>query len=175
MAARCCGPRTNKACGVHAVVVPDDRTANVDPALAERLLRGRAFSGVVALDDHRVIVPIYQTTEKGQIAWRLEVVDVTNGSRTPLGGNNSPRHWNSVTALATDAARTKLVSADVAGRVYLWDLKANPVTVRPLNRPQPTQALSLACRRMARHSSSARAGSGGVEIWDLSDIQKSAA
>ena len=133
------------------------------------------FSGVVAVDNHRVIVPVYQTTEKGQIAWRLEIVDVADGSRSPLGGNNSPRHWNSVSALATDAARSKLASADAAGRVYLWDLKANPIAARPLNRPQPTQALALSLSPDGKTLAIGTAGSGGVEIWDLTDSTKSVA
>jgi WD40 repeat protein len=154
-----------------AVAVEDDHAAGVDSSLAERLLRGRAFSSVIALDDHRVIVPTYQTTENGQIAWRLEIVDAINHARTPLGGNSGPRHWNTVTAIATDASRSKLVSADAAGRVYLWDLKANPITVRPLKRPQPTQVLSLALSPDSKTLAIGTAGSGGVEIWDVTDAR----
>jgi WD40 repeat protein len=153
------------------VVLPDDR-ANVEAQLAERLLRGRAFSSIVALDNHHVIVPVYQAIEKDQIAWRLEVIDVTNGSRMPLGGNNSPPHWNSVSALATDATHSKLVSADAAGRIYLWDLKTNPATVWPPNRPQPTQVLSLDLSPDGKTLVIGFAGSGDVEIWDLADIKK---
>ena len=152
-----------------AVAVSDDRAAGVESALAERLLRGRAFSGLVALDDHRVIVPIYQTMEKNRIAWRLEEVDVTKDTRTPLGGNSGPRHWNSVTTLATDFARSKLASADAAGRVYLWELKTNPIAVRALQRPQSTQVLSLAMSPGGKTLAIGVANSGGVEIWDLTD------
>lgn len=159
------------------VATEDDREDGQSPALAERLLAHRAFSAIVALDSHRVVVPLHEISKDGQIAWRLHVVDLTDGSRTALGGILGPQHWDSVVDMTSDARRTRIVSADAAGHIYWWDLSTNPAAVRPISRTSDAQALSLSLSsdgtRLAIGTViDSKKSRASIEIWNLSDARK---
>jgi WD40 repeat protein len=158
------------------VVVPDDRAANIAPQLAGRLLAGRSFSAVVALDSHRVCVPRHDPQQANRIDWQLEVVDIDSGARSPLGAAAGPRHAHAVLAMATDARRSRLVSADGAGAIYLWDLTRNPARVRKLPRTQPGVGLSLSLsqdgRTLALGTPVVAQGKAHLEIWELADFER---
>ena len=169
--------KSNEGVWQARVAIPDDRTAGVEPDLAKRLLAGRGFSAAIAVDFDRVIVPRYHRTEGQRLVWQLALVDLATGAQNALGGARAPGHLDSVVALAADTQRTRLVSADGQGRVYIWDLATNPPRVRRLNRSRSGMPLSISLSSDGKTLAvgttvAANQQAARVEIWDLAKLQQ---
>lgn len=157
------------------VALPDDRAANVPPQVARQRLAGRAFLGVLALDRERVVVAVQQDRRGRGIGWRLAVVNVATGEQSLLAGPQAPLHRDAVTAMVADAQRKRMASADGAGATYLWDLDANPVTVRRLGRQARTAlalALDPAGKNLVVGAVADRSGAGAVEVWNIENLAR---
>ncbi len=156
-----------------AVARKDDIAESNTPDQAQRLLGSRVFSGIVAVDQRHVIVPVATIDKSQSLSWHLQQINVTDNSRQWLGGSASPNHQQFVTAMASDAKRQRLVSADGQKNVFVWDLRANPAKVQKLNRPGGgfvldvtlsddgnTLAIGTAIDEQSKQAI--------VEVWDLS-------
>lgn len=139
---------------------------------AERLIAGRAFCGVGAKPDGNAVAGVPVTPLGDRVRWRLSELNAKGGASS-LGDQASRVHFDAVTAIAVSADGSRMVTADGAGAVWQWDLKANPPSAVRLPRPRDAAAaLGLAispegARVVIGTAAVPDRAAAAVEHWDL--------
>ena len=153
---------------------PDGEVHANDPELVARLLDGRRFSAVAAVNDRTVIAPAYVGQRNNRTVWRLQRYDVSTGqSNRLMADDQAAPHWDHVTAMAVGGKGNLLVSADGGGYVYLWDLRGGRARLKQLTQ-LPTAALSLSFDesgdRLAIGTFATPSGEAFIETWNVAQF-----
>jgi len=139
---------------------------------ADRTARLAAFPAarpLAAVMGGRVALPVIAEEAGARVpAWRIELCDAGRpADRTPL---ESPAAFQGV-VLAMDATPDgrHLAVADMAGRVVVWDLAAEPVRAVSLAVTPAAESLALADdgARLVVGVAARTGGRGRVEVWDV--------
>ena len=111
--------------------VRDADAKSHDPQLARLIQEQPKLRPIAIVGNTQVVVPVCIGRQSdGRLGWRLQRIGIDNPAAL---GTLETVHQGMVTALAASMSGTLLASADLAGRLFLCDLKAGgpPAEIRP--------------------------------------------
>ena len=148
------------------LVHPDEATYG---AAAARAIAAAPQLRPLAIVGDDVVIPLYQgRSAGGSLQWKLNLVRLDDPRQTRL--LDTP-HAGLVTSLAASSDGTRLASADLQGRLFVWEL--GEAAVRPpAVLSAPPCALSLAFSPdgqtlVAGTAVASGSGQSQLQIWDL--------
>jgi WD40 repeat protein len=143
---------------------PDENTYGVERA--RRIRQEPNFRPLAIVGNTHVVLPVHVGQEPdGRLIWNLQSIRLGNPAEVATWPTV---HHRMVSALAASRDGKRLVSADLEGKLFLWDLGAAKAQPLDAGAPVLSAAFSPDGRTLAI-GTALRAGSGTAEfqLWDV--------